>query len=72
MHTVKIGLLAMALTFSPTMAVAQTYPAKAVHWVIPFPPGGGTDLISRTLTQKLGEAWGVQVIADNRSGAKVD
>jgi tripartite-type tricarboxylate transporter receptor subunit TctC len=72
MRTVKIGLLAMALAFSPTMAVAQTYPAQAVHWMIPFPPGGGTDLISRTLTRKPGEAWGVQVIADNRPGAKVD
>jgi tripartite-type tricarboxylate transporter receptor subunit TctC len=40
--------------------------------MIPFPPGGGTDLISRTLTRKPGEAWGVQVIADNRPGAKVD
>ncbi|MFN7086327.1 MAG: Bug family tripartite tricarboxylate transporter substrate binding protein [Burkholderiales bacterium] len=50
-------------------AFAQPYPAKPVRWVIPFPPGGGTDLISRTITQKLAELWGVQVIADNRPGA---
>ena len=36
---------------------------------MPFPPGGGTDLISRTLAQKLSESWGVQVIADNRPGS---
>ena len=50
-------------------AVAQTYPAKPVRWVIPFPPGGGTDTVSRVLAQKLGEAWGQQVIADNRPGS---
>lgn len=73
MQTLKIGLitplLAAALIALPTTVAAQAYPAKAVRWVIPFPPGGGTDLISRTLTQKLSEAWGVQVIADNRPGA---
>ena len=36
---------------------------------MPFPPGGGTDTISRTLTQKLSESWGQQVIADNRPGS---
>lgn len=73
MQTLKTGLitplLAAALAALPTTVAAQAYPAKAVRWVIPFPPGGGTDLISRTLTQKLSEAWGVQVIADNRPGA---
>jgi tripartite-type tricarboxylate transporter receptor subunit TctC len=48
---------------------AQTFPTKPVRWVIPFPPGGGTDTISRTLAQKLTEAWGQQVIADNRPGS---
>ena len=48
---------------------AQAYPSKPVRWVIPFPPGGGTDAISRTLAQKLTEAWGQQVIADNRPGS---
>jgi len=39
-----------------------------VRWVVPFPPGGGTDLISRTIASKLSELWGTQVVADNRPG----
>lgn len=72
MKSMKIGLalkLVVVWAVLPAAALAQAYPAKPVRWVIPFPPGGGTDLISRTLTQKLSEAWGVQVIADNRPGA---
>lgn len=48
---------------------AQQYPAKPVRWIVPMPPGGGTDMISRTVTQKLTELWGVQVVPDNRPGA---
>lgn len=48
---------------------AQAYPSKPIRWIVPFPPGGGTDVVSRTLTQKLTEAWGQQVIADNRPGS---
>lgn len=48
---------------------AQAYPSKTVRWIVPFPPGGGTDVISRTLAQKLTEAWGQQVLADNRPGS---
>ncbi|HYH41024.1 MAG TPA: tripartite tricarboxylate transporter substrate-binding protein, partial [Burkholderiales bacterium] len=53
----------------PGAVSGQGYPAKTVRWVVPFPPGGGTDTISRTLAQKLTEAWGQQVIADNRPGS---
>jgi tripartite-type tricarboxylate transporter receptor subunit TctC len=48
---------------------AEAYPSKPLRWIIPFPPGGGTDVISRTLSQKLTESWGQQVIADNRPGS---
>src|SRR5688572_19192691 len=63
-----------AATFFACAAVsgaanAQAYPSKTVRWVVPFPPGGGTDTISRTLAQKLTETWGQQVIADNRPGS---
>jgi tripartite-type tricarboxylate transporter receptor subunit TctC len=66
----KCGLAAAAIcaAFSG-VAQAQAYPSKAIRWIIPFPPGGGTDVISRALSQKLTEAWGQQVIADNRPGS---
>jgi tripartite-type tricarboxylate transporter receptor subunit TctC len=49
---------------------AQTYPDRPVRWVVPFPPGGGTDAFARIVSPKLTELWGQQVIVDNRSGAQ--
>ena len=48
---------------------AQTFPSKAVHILVPFPPGGAADLLTRALGKKLQEAWGQPVVADNRPGA---
>jgi tripartite-type tricarboxylate transporter receptor subunit TctC len=50
-------------------AGAQTYPAKPIRIVVPYPPGGGTDVIARTLAQKMTEVMGQQVLIDNRPGA---
>ena len=47
---------------------AQTFPSKAVHILVPFPPGGAADLLTRALGKKLQEAWGQPVVADNRPG----
>jgi tripartite-type tricarboxylate transporter receptor subunit TctC len=58
----------MAFAFGAAGAVAQTYPAKTVRIIVPFPPVGAADLLSRTLAQKLSEAWGQTVIVDNRPG----
>jgi tripartite-type tricarboxylate transporter receptor subunit TctC len=50
-------------------AWAQSFPSRTVRIIIPFPPGGTSDILARTLAQKLTEEWGQQVIAENRPGA---
>jgi len=46
------------------------FPDRPVRFIVPFPPGGGTDALARILGAKLGEQWGQQVIIDNRAGAQ--
>ncbi len=50
-------------------APAAAYPARAVRLIVPFSPGGATDVIARLVGQKLAEAWGQPVVIDNRAGA---
>jgi tripartite-type tricarboxylate transporter receptor subunit TctC len=62
--------LAAALALlAPAAVSAQSYPAKSVRWISPFAPGGGADVTSRAIAQKLTETWGQQVVVDNRGGA---
>lgn len=61
------SLLAM-LAVAPN-CLAQTYPSKPVRIVVPYPPGGPTDVLARLLGQKLSESWSQSVIPDNRPGA---
>src|SRR5258705_2090264 len=58
-----------ALLFAAANACAQSYPAKQIRFVVPFPPGGPADILSRTIGQVLSEAWSQQVVIDNRAGA---
>jgi len=63
----RIALACVAgLSFS---ALAQQYPAKPVRMVVPFPAGGPTDIVGRTIGQKLNDTLGQPVIIDNRAGA---
>jgi len=71
MHTIRPAalLLIPALVVAPGLAAAQSYPTKTIRLIVPYPPGGGNDLLARLFGQKLTEAWGQQVIIDNRGGA---
>ena len=62
-------LAALALGLAATGAHAQAYPAKPVTMIVPFPPGGSTDMIARAVLPKLQEKLGGTVIIDNRGGA---
>ena len=72
MKTLSLRLVAAAVALGYTFAAAaQSFPSKPVRLIVPFPPGGGTDVVSRLLGQKLTEIWGHQVIIDNRPGASM-
>ena len=49
--------------------LAQSYPTKPIHLVVPFTPGGSSDILARAIGQKLTEAWGQPVVIDNKAGA---
>ena len=62
------ALSAQAFAQGPAASV-MNYPAKPIRFIVPFAAGGGTDFMTRLFGQKMSEAWGQQVVADNRPGA---
>ena len=69
-HRKHISLLASLLAFLPLVLHAQTtWPTRAVTIVVPFTPGGGTDVGTRVVAQRLSQLWGQPVLIENRAGA---
>jgi tripartite-type tricarboxylate transporter receptor subunit TctC len=68
-EAIRMKVLFWALLLAATAAVAQSYPAKPVTFIVPFPPGGGTDISARTVAAKLTEKWKHAVVVENRAGA---
>src|ERR1700728_571247 len=67
-----IGVFAaiMTLALAPAIGLAQAaFPTRAVKMIVPYPPGGGTDLLARVLAQELGRKWGQAVVVENVGGA---
>jgi tripartite-type tricarboxylate transporter receptor subunit TctC len=68
MRLVKFFAIAF-LALAATGAGAQAWPQKPVRFIVPFPPGGATDISARLLGEKLSQIWGQQVVIENRGGA---
>jgi tripartite-type tricarboxylate transporter receptor subunit TctC len=64
-----IRAVALSLALAATAALAQDYPTRPIHMIVPYPPGGGTDIVARVITEPLGQALGQPIIIDNRGGA---
>ena len=65
----KDWLAGLALLFATTLALGQAYPSRPVTFIVPFPPGGGTDISARTVAAKLSQMWKQSVVVENRAGA---
>jgi tripartite-type tricarboxylate transporter receptor subunit TctC len=63
------ALLGVALALASAVALAQDWPSKPVRFVVPYPPGGGTDVIARILQNRLSEGLGQPIVIENRGGA---
>ena len=71
MYERALAATALSMVIS-SAAIAQTYPVKPVRMVVPFPPGGGSDVLIRPMQPKLAELLGQPVIVDNRPGANAN
>jgi tripartite-type tricarboxylate transporter receptor subunit TctC len=65
----SIAALAFCMGLAPLAVHAQSYPNKPIRMILPFPPGAPSDLVGRTVAQKMGEQMGQNLVPDNRAGA---
>lgn len=65
----RLPLLLLCLAAAPLAARAADYPGRAIKMVVPFAPGGGTDILGRIIAQRLSERWGQPVVVENQPGA---
>ncbi|SDC94686.1 Tripartite-type tricarboxylate transporter, receptor component TctC [Variovorax sp. CF079] len=71
-RTLLTTLAASAAAAAAPWARAQNYPEQLVKWVVPYPAGGGTDVIARTLAEAMRQTLGQQIVIDNRPGASTN
>jgi tripartite-type tricarboxylate transporter receptor subunit TctC len=64
-----VFVIAATITWPHPPAMAQNFPAKPIRVIVPYPPGGTSDILARMLGAKLTESWGQQILVDNRTGA---
>ena len=64
-----LACVPFSLALAASSAGAQTWPGKPVRWIVPFAPGGGVDVTTRTIAQRLSASLGQQFVIDNRGGA---
>src|SRR5262249_28850839 len=69
MKTMRLSVLCLAWLPLAGVAVAQDYPTRPIHWIVPYPPGGGTDIAARIMGQWLSEGLAQQFIIENKPGA---
>ena len=65
---IAVFVAAFAALTTPAAVFAQSYPAKPIRWVVPYPAGGGSDFLARTISQQLATQVGQQVLVDNKPG----
>lgn len=68
LRAARIGL-SIAVLAASGLATAQNYPSKPIEWVVPYPPGGGTDVVARTLGQHMSQLLGQPIVITNKPGA---
>jgi len=69
LYRVLVTAVLLAACVASAPAGAQTWPSKPIRFIVPFPPGGATDVLTRTIAPKLADTLGQQVVVDNRAGA---